>query len=498
MTSFRTWPGFRPWSLSILSTIAVFEFLAAFAWRTESGRLLDPTTAAIAIPAGAFALIAFAALLLSWLARVPVTTSLSMIARLLPFACALPLIDLIRSYGNGLAVSMPILGGSRLLLASVTGGLLPIDNGIAIGIRSGVFTGALVIGIAVWHHRRSVIRAVIAAVAWSALAVHLVAALSASLFWRSPFAAGTWGAAPHEVARRIVTMLSGGYWWSAVYERFVTSTASPADVAGSCATAAAALIALGTLLIVGFLTRADRAARIVKHAFASWGAFDLLLYAAIGIGAGISARALPATGYACVPAMLLFVLLAVILRFGAVMKRDLFRLGADERDGIHQPIASGELAPDDARAFADISAVFALASAFVLGWPVFAPTLAYLAASRLTRERSSGSVAWAFTAYRAIGAGALAYAALAFVSQGANVSALALTAAGIAAGHRLFVELFWLPRMMGKPQVTSHPPSPSLRGAEESRVTSGAGESRATGLSTGGEESAQIRIVEKI
>ncbi len=159
-------------------------------------------------------------------------------------------------------------------------------------------------------------------------------------------------------------------------------------------------------------------------------------------------HAVPSTGISII-AIVLFLLLLAVLRVGAVMKRDLFRLGTDERDGIRQPMTMGHLTPDDARAMADISVAYVLAAAFVLGWSVFAPVLAYLAASRLTRERLQGSPHWAPGAYRAIGAGAIAYASFAFVTQDAHVTTISLVCVAVAAGYRLFVELFWIPRMKG-------------------------------------------------
>ncbi len=458
-TSSRAWPGVRAWAISVLSAIAVFEFLAVFAWRAESGRLFDPAIIIIAIPAGTFALILFFALLLAWLAKTPLTASLPMIARFLPLGWALPIIDLIQSYGNGVIADVPHLNGGGLILASLTGGLFPLANGLPIGVRFGIFAGALILAIAVWHSSKSIVRAAIAAFAWSAVAVHLVTALSAYVYWRSPFASGAWNSEPYEIGRRLVAVLSQSYWWNSIYERFITSIASQPDVAGSCVIAAIALIALGIFLILAFVTRAGSMMRILKHAFYSWGTFDLVLYVAVGIGAAVSAHAIPATGSFSVLATALFLILLALLRFGAVMKRDLFSLGADERSGVKQPIASGDLAPDDARAFADISVAYVLSASWILGWPVVAPVLAYLSASRLTRERSALALSWAPAAYRAVGAGALAFASLAFISQDANIGALALTASAIAAGHRLFVELFWMPRMRrGAPRASGLEP----------------------------------------
>jgi hypothetical protein len=447
--SARTWPGVRAWAISAMASIAVFEFLGVFAWRTQSGRLLDPVMLLIAFPAGAFALMLGAALLVAWLARVPIIRTLNMIGRLMPIAWAVPLIDVIQSYGNGIAVAPAAVSGSGLLLASVTGGLFPLASGLPIGVRFGIFAGALIVAIAVWHIRSSVVRAVAAFLAWSALAVHFTATLSAVLYWRTPFASGAWSADSYSVGHRIIAMLSRGYWWNAIYERFVTSIASQPDVAGSFVTAAIILVVLGILLKLSFLTFADQAKRILMRILLSWGTFDLALSVAIGIAAAIVTHAIPATGGASLLAIFLFLLLMAVLRFGAVMKRDLFRLAADEREGIHQPITLGHISPDDARAFADVSVVFVLASAFVLGWAVFASILAYLAASRLTRERLSGGPPWAPAAYRAIGSGTIAYASLAFASQSANVSVTGLMCVAVAAGYRLFVELFWMPRMKG-------------------------------------------------
>lgn len=444
----RSWPGVSAWLTSVLAGVAVFELLAIFAWKNEQGRLWDITTAAVAIPAGAVLLLMIAALLWALFGKMSFSGALGWSARLIPFAWAIPIFDIIRTYGNGLVIGPPKLNGVQLLLSMATGSVLPITSGFSIGVRLGIFTASVGVALVTWHFSKKLWKAVVSGFVWSAVAVKLLASVSLLSLWKDLFGSG-WTVLPVEIMRRATLVMSQGYWWKNTYERFPTAVDAQVDIAARLVSAGFALCGLGFVLLIAFLLFQPKRWSLLRHVYQSWGAFDHALYVLAGVAIAIASKV--TVHAASAPAFLLFFLVVAALRFASVMRRDIARLEQDERGNVSQPITRGELTAADARQYAQASQWFALAAAWVLGWPVFASVGIYLAASHLTRDRLWSLNPWALTLFRALGAGALALSGLFVITQDARITTFALTAAVVVALHRLFIELFWIPRMrMGK------------------------------------------------
>jgi hypothetical protein len=446
----RSWPGFKSWFFTVLACTAVFEFIAAFAWKNEQGRLPDFTAAAVAIPAGAVLLVVLAAFLWSWLGRAPFLGALGWSARLLPFAWAVPLFDLIRTYGNGLVIGPPRLSGTGLILSCLTAGMFPVESGISVGIRLGLFTAVIGTGMVMWLLTGKVWKTAAGAAVWSAVAIKLLGVVSLLSLWKSPFSIHAWTAAPVEIPRRALSVMSKGYWWNNLYERFPAAIDAQANVAARLNESGFAVLSLGIILAAAFVILFKKRRSMLAHVLGSWGAFDLALYAALGAAFAFSRGSGPVCWTACLPAIGIFFLLLISLRFSMVLRRDVFRLQADERDHMSQPVLRGDISAQGASELALAGEIYALAAAWVLGWPIFACALAVLSASFLTRGRAWSVHARIASAFRAAGAGAVALMAWFFIAQDARVTSVALAAAVIAALHRIFIEFFWMPKTGAK------------------------------------------------
>lgn len=443
----RSWPGLWPWLITVLGSVAIFEFLAILAWRNEEGRLLDFTTAVVAIPAGAILLLVLAALIWTLLGKTSFLPALGWSARLIPFTWAIPLFDLIRTYGNGLIIGPPKLNGLNIFVSSFTAGMLPIESGISIGIRLGLFAAVVGVGIVTWTLSNKIWKAVLGSVVFSAVTIKLMSTMSLLALWKSPFAAESWTALPFEISRRATMVMSNGYWWRSLYERFPTAIDSQAEVAARLVESAFILFALGLLLIFVLLILLKKRWSVLKHIFYAWGAFDLVLYSVFGIALALTQGIPVSGGTTCMLAAGLFTLLLLGLRFTMVLRRDLSRLEADERNRVSQPILRGDITVEGAKAMALAGELYVLFVAWILGWPVFACALVYLSASNLTRSKIWSGNSWAAIIFRALGAGAIALLAMFFMTQDADITTTALTIVIIAALHRVFIEALWLPKM---------------------------------------------------
>ncbi len=444
----RDWPGLRSWLITVFGSVAVFEFFAILAWRNQEGRLLDFTTAVIAIPAGAILLLTLASFVWTILGKASFPAALGWSARLIPFTWAVPLFDLMRTYGNGLVIGPPKLNGLDILIASGTAGILPIESGISIGIRLGIFAFVIGIGIVTWTLSKSLWKAILGSAIVSAVTIKIISTVSLLALWKSPFAAEGWTALPFEISRRATIVMSNGYWWRNLYERFPTAIDAQAEVAARLVESALVLFSLGLVLVFIFLILMDKRWSILKHIYRTWGAFDAALYSVLGVVFASTSGITSSGGATCLFAAGLFILLLLALRFTMVLRRDLSRLEADERNRVSQPILRGDITIEGAKAMALAGELYLLFVAWILGWPVFACALVYLSASNLTRSKLWSQNVWAATIFRAVGAGALALLAMFFITQDAKITTMALTVVTIAALHRVFIELFWLKRMV--------------------------------------------------
>ncbi|MBE7525065.1 hypothetical protein HS096_01550 [candidate division WWE3 bacterium] len=434
------WPGISSWFLSFLGVLAVFELFAAFAWRGEQGRLPDLTTAIITIPGAFIVIVLAAAAVLRVMARIPVENTLVWIVRMLPIAWAFPVFDLIRTYGKGLVVTTPLLDGNALLSAVFTGGLLPLESGISVGMRLGIFAAVLSAGLVVWFATHRVARSVVGGLTLSAVCIGLISITSvSSLVYRLLHGLG-WTAIRNEVARSAVSAVSNGYWWNALYERFPAVVESQATIALRLTEAGVIMFALGLFLIILFFWIFPTAGRLIRHAFWAWGALNTAVYATAGFVVALVLARPPTFSLSWVLAFGIAVFAMIALRFSSVMRRNLNRLRDDEARDADQPIVRGELSVAEAKDASAVCEWYALAAGWVLGWPVFAMFLVYLAASHLTRGRSWPSSSFMPTLYRSAGAAALAMAGLLFGSQESSLGPLALALAVLAATHRIFAE----------------------------------------------------------
>jgi hypothetical protein len=443
----RSWPGLQSWLITVLGSVAIFEFLAILAWRNEEGRLLDFTTAVVAIPAGAVLLLILAAFIWTLLGKIQFLAALGWGVRLIPFTWAIPLFDLIRTYGNGLVIGPPKLNGLNVIVSSLTAGMLPIESGISIGIRLGIFAAVIGVGIVTWTLSNKIWKAVLGSVIFSAVTIKLLSTMSILSVLRNVFAAESWTALPFELSRRATMVMSNGYWWRNLYERFPTAIDAQAEVAARLVESAFVLFTLGLLLGIVLIVLLNKRWSVLKHIFYAWGTFDLALYSVLGIALAVTQVSYKTGGVTIMLAIGLFLLLLIALRFTSVIRRDLSRLEVDERNHVSQPILRGDITVEGAKAMALSGELYVLFVAWILGWPVFACTLVYLSASNLTRSKIWSGNAWAAIIFRALGAGAIALLAMFFVTQDADITTIALTIVIIASLHRLFIEGLWLPKM---------------------------------------------------
>lgn len=443
----QAWPGFVPWLLSVLGSVAVFEFLALLAWRRESGAFNDLTFALVIIPAGTLFLLLFAALIWRFLATLPLLGSLAWLSRILPLAWGIPVFDLIRTYGNGLVVTPSFIDGKELLIAKITGSLLPMESGISVGIRLGVFSSMLFIGLVIWHFRKNILLAAAGALAWSFIVVKFIfLQAELSLWHRITSGASAWMTAPGEVKRHVALAVSDGYWWNNLYERFPSAIESQTEIAIRLTGAGLIMLALGILLILVFTLLEKRWRRVLQYAARSAGSFDIAFYVFLGvIFAATLAHASPIAGTWWI-AILLFWLSIAALRISSVLRRDISHVSIDEAKGRKQPIVTGDLSMSEAKDGALLFLLYALLAGWVLGWPILAMFLVFIAAGYHTRDKAWQSHPWMPTIYRAIGAGALALSGLMFVTQDTETGTLAMAVLFIAAAHRLLIELVWIPR----------------------------------------------------
>ncbi|MBD3251969.1 hypothetical protein GF380_06005 [Candidatus Uhrbacteria bacterium] len=446
----RSWPGFESWLSALLASVAVFELLALLAWRMEDGRVFDFTTAIITIPAGALLFVVTASFLWGVLTKTAFQDALGWSARLLPFFWAVPLIDLIRTFGSGIVIGPPQLSGVQVLQLIGTAGLLPVNSGISIGIRLGIFAGVLGIAVVTWAMTRSVWKTIVTGVVMSSVVIKSLLTLSLLAIWRMPFRADGWMALPFEVPRRAINEMSKGYWWDQLYQRFPTAIDGQAEIALRLVESATIVTALGLFLVAAYLVFQKARWSILHHVYRAWTTFDVGLYVGFGLIAVFSQgglRPLGSGGSTCLLAGLLFLLLLIFLRFSMVLRRDLAQLEADERGQVNQPIVRGELSLESAKAYAKTGEWFALVAAWALGWPVFASVLVILACSYMTRHKFWSQQSHAVTIFRALGAGAIALLTVFVLSQDATVSELAIAVIIVAALHRFFIEWLWVPRL---------------------------------------------------
>lgn len=376
----KPWPGFRSWFVSTLSCIAIFEFLAIFAWKAQGDRVIDLTIGLVGIPAGAFAIVAFTALLWAFFASVPFGNALGFLTRFLPIAWAIPLFDLIRTYGNGVAIGPPKLNGLTYLLASATGGVLPMVSGIPVGMRLGIFLAACGVGIVAWQASHRWWKGIVAGLAVSAVFISLISSFSFLAFSRAPFSAESWTAKPVEIARRATIVLSQGYWWNNTYDRFPSAVDGQTDVAIRLASAGHAIFLLGIVLFAGLLVFQKSRWRTFKRMFLNRSTAEMFVVLGIGLGCAWASASSQTRGWTFAYAVSIGFLVILALRISRSLRQDLASAEQDD--------PSRMMSPEAARSIASAAEWYAVAGAWVLGWPIMIALGVFLGASALARDRN--------------------------------------------------------------------------------------------------------------
>ena len=441
----RNWPGFRPWFTSVFACIAVFEFLALLAWKDEGGSLFDITTAMVAVPSGIITLMVVIALLWALLAKTSFAGGLAWITRFLPVLWAIPVFDLIRSFGNGIIIGGPRLDGEGLLIAIGSAGLLPINSGYSIGIRFGIFGITVATGFICWFLVKSIAKAIITSLATSALLVKMTSVSSMLAIAHSGLWGTGWQAFPVEITRRAIIVLNKGYWWDSLYERFPTAINAQSEIATRLFGAGAIIASLGVILLIAFIFLQKNRKQILKDVFYKWGSLDIIIPVVIGIGFAWTERG-AFGGITGSVAIMIFILLILSLRLANVFARCTARLKEDELSGTAQILTRGDMSPDQARDISTAGFVFSAATGWVLGWPVLLGVLAFIACSHLSRDRKWQAWFWLPVMFRIIGSASIALAGMYFMLQGGKIVEIVLPIVLAALMYRVVLEAIWLPK----------------------------------------------------
>lgn len=420
----RAWPGLRPWLLSVFATSLVFSALAAFAWRGSAHRLPDISVFLVTVPVGVLVIVLVLSLVWRVVAGIPFAGSLSFLARALPLSWIVPLVDIIRSFGQGMVLPAHPFDLTGFFQASLTASLIPIELDASLAIRAGIVATALIAAFVVWFSRRSVWRSVLAGVLASATLVKTV-------FF------------PAVLTVMPLLGVTNGYWWLNVYERFPTVGDAQMAAALRLSTAGSFVLALGLAAAVCTIAVLPTIRQVLVHGFRSWSFLHAILFVLIGgfVAAASAGAPLPIQGNWWT-AFLLGVLLLLSLRLHFVLERCIHRVQADRDIGACTPITEGHISAQTARDVSVGAGAYALLAAWVLGWPVFSAILATLAASTLSRHLLWASWPWTATAFRAAGAASLALAGFFFMSQNARLVVPAIGIALIAAFYQVGAEVF--------------------------------------------------------
>src|SRR3989344_1074750 len=342
--SASAWPGFRPWLLSVLSSIGIFSLLAGFAWHGTNSRMPDMTTLLVAVPASMLTMIIVAAALWTVLTRAPLEAGLAFIARLLPLAWLAPLLDLLSTVGKGVVVSATPLDGSGFWLAAVTASLLPASSAIPLGLRVGILSAVLITAFVVWFSQKNLIRSIIAALVMSAGIVKLSFLSSALGVWYALVHGEGWVQGSAETARATLRAVTNGYWWNNIYDRFPSAIDSQADIAVRLTSSGLAALSLGIVLAALCVWRAPRWKQFLIHSLRSWSSFHLALYPIGGALFYAIAANTPALKGTWWYAIALGVLGLAALRFHTVCERRLHQANTIASDS-DDSLAQGDIAP---------------------------------------------------------------------------------------------------------------------------------------------------------
>jgi hypothetical protein len=445
--SSRAWNGFLPAMTSFASCAIIFDLLAWLAWHDDQGRLFDLASFVIGFPSVLLALLLASAFAWSIVGRVPFSQAFAWGIRLLPLAWAVPLVDFVRLTGGGMPSIVPYMNGWGILEAVGTAGILPLNSGLSIGVRFGIFAGVLGTAIVSGYLSKSWIKAIFSAIWFSVISICSMSAVSLAVFWNAPFEKTTWGALPVELVRRATSVLGKGYWWDSMYDRFPTAIDGQIDIATRLFSAIGALSVVVVLLALLFM-KEKKQRSLIRYMYGSWSTILYVSSFAIGCIVAYSDMSVTSTP-TYILAFFLVGYLVLALRLSSVLRRDVANLEQDERLGVHQPIVDGSISLDHAKMMAGIADISACVVGFALGWPIFVSVVTYLACAKLTRDRAWVSFMGVSTIFRVIGSAALAGIGYLFLTQSVAINSRLLMAMGIVAAIRLMIEWFWIPKFKG-------------------------------------------------
>jgi hypothetical protein len=437
----------------------IFAFLAGFAWRNTNGRLPDMTVLLVIVPSAVFAIALLMALLWAFFARISLQASLLFIARILPLAWLVPVADLVRSGGRGFILTATPFDGGGVLLASLTGTLLPAQAALPMGLRLGMFAAALLAAFVVWFTRRGHGEGAPtpASRAWDAaraVATGLAVSITMVFLTFFPAVLGAWHGLlqDHTLPNSTVTMahatlraVTNGYWWTNLYDRFPSSVEAQADLAVRLTASGFAVLILGLLLGALCARRSLLPKALIRDAYWSWPAMNLPLYA---VGAALltvlMAQTPAATGTWW---MALVVALCALgaFRLHIVLERCLHRASLGVGEAHPQQVCEG-VSRSDAEQISFVALLYALLASFALGWPIFAAFLVFLACSTLSRDPLWAHWPWAATVFRGFGAASLALSGFFFATQQARFTGIAALLMLLAAAHRMGSEWLYTPK----------------------------------------------------
>ncbi len=324
------------------------------------------------------------------------------------------------------------------LLAAVTGTLLPLELALPFGMRVGMFAVTLLGAFFVWFSTRNLLRSVIAAVIVSGATVKLALAVPLIGIQRAMLH-GQWIGNAAEVPRQSLLAVTNGYWWHNLYERFPSAVEAQAGLALRLSVSGIIVLVLGVFLVALCAWKLPSWRRIARHAFYAWRMLDLAIYAMGAAFITMITTAAPAARGTWWIAALLALLLLATLRVHTALERGLSRQGRGEDDTL----LTGDLDFTSVRDLSLIAFLFSLASAWILGWPIFGATVVFLATARLSRDVLWAASPWVGTLFRALGAASLALAGSFFMAQNARLSGIAVVLMLLAALHRVGMEFLW-------------------------------------------------------
>jgi hypothetical protein len=254
-------------------------------------------------------------------------------------------------------------------------------------------------------------------------------------------------------------VLSQGYWWNNTYDRFPSAVDGQTDVAIRLASAGNAVFVLGIVLFAGLLILQTSRWRTLKHVFFNRSMAEMLIALGIGIGCAWTAASSQTKGWTFVYAVGVGLCIMLALRISRALKHDLASVEQDERSQVSQPLTRGDMSPESAKSIASAAEWYAVAGAWVLGWPIAISIAVFLGASALARDRNWS--VWPVFRFvcEGIALSVIAAGGYFFLSQKATLTPSVL--AGVLAAFLFSCGIAWMGQR-GTGKVVGHSPAPPV------------------------------------